>query len=258
MRVGVETVGTQGMKGKRVLVVGASSDLATALNEMLIEAGATVGLHYSSNPDALSAFTEGPNIIKLGKTLESAEDCHGLVDEFVEGAGGIDALVQLSGNFLRTEHWLEMGEDNWRYDLDTNLVHPFFLAQRAVRHMKQAGKGGRIILTSTASAAHGGGGTSMAYGAAKAAVECITKGMARDCAKDNILVNCIAPGFIKSKMHMVKMGRSEEQLRERVQLIPLKRSGTREELGGSVMFLLSEHASYITGQVIAVSGGDWL
>ena len=113
-------------------------------------------------------------------------------------------------------------------------------------------------MTSTASATHGGGTTSLAYGIAKAGVECMVKGLARDCAKHNILVNAIAPGFIMTKFHTERMKRSSEQLKERIELIPLKRAGTVREIAGVILFLLSEDASYITGQVITVSGGDWL
>ena len=133
---------------------------------------------------------------------------------------------------------------------------PFFLAQRAILHMKNSG--GRIVMTSTVSAAHGGGSTSLAYGVAKAGVECIIKGLARDCAKYNILVNAIAPGFFLTKFHTEKMERTKEQVQERIKLIPLRRAGTTEELARTVMYLLSEGASYITGQVIAISGGDLL
>ena len=113
-------------------------------------------------------------------------------------------------------------------------------------------------MMSTVSASHGGGATSLAYGVAKAGVECVVKGLARDCAKYNILVNAIAPGFFLTKFHTEKMKRDQEQLQERAKMIPLKRAGTTEELAGTVMYLLSEGASYITCQVIAVSGGDWL
>ncbi len=86
----------------------------------------------------------------------------------------------------------------------------------------------------------------------------MVKRLARDCAKYNILVNAIAPGFFLTKFHTEKMKRTQEQLQERIKLIPLKRAGTTDELAGTVMYLLSESASYITGQVLAISGGDWL
>lgn len=245
------------IKGKRILVVGASSDMAFSLNGMLIKGGASVGLHYNKNASALKEYEENSRIKKFQKNLDSSSLCYGLVDEFVAWAGGIDCLIQLSGDILEPVHWEKLSEKHWHYDLNANLLIPFFLAQRAIKHMKDEG-GGRIILMSTASASHGGGSTSLAYGVSKAGVECMVKGLARDCAKYNILVNSIAPGFIKTKFHTKRMLRTEAQLEERVNIIPLKRAGTTEEIAGTILFLLSEYSAYITGQVITVSGGDWL
>ena len=244
------------LERKKILIVGASSDLAVSLNETLYNSGNTVGFHYNTNDKPLSKYDEGEKVKKFQKDINSSLVCFQLVDDFVKWAGGIDCLIQLSGGIKKPANWEELTEKEWSYDLSVNMTMPFFLAQRAILHMKNSG--GRIVMTSTVSAAHGGGSTSLAYGVAKAGVECIIKGLARDCAKYNILVNAIAPGFFLTKFHTEKMERTKEQLQERIKLIPLKRAGTTEELAGTVMYLLSEGASYITGQVIAVSGGDWL
>ena len=244
------------LERKKVLIVGASSDLAVSLNETLYNSGNTVGFHYNTNDKPLSKYDEGEKVKKFQKDINSSLVCFQLVDDFVKWAGGIDCLIQLSGGIKKPANWEELTEKEWSYDLSVNMTMPFFLAQRAILHMKNSG--GRIVMTSTVSAAHGGGSTSLAYGVAKAGVECIIKGLARDCAKYNILVNAIAPGFFLTKFHTEKMERTKEQVQERIKLIPLRRAGTTEELAGTVMYLLSESASYITGQVIAISGGDWL
>lgn len=244
------------LKNRKILVVGASSDIARELNRLLAASGAKVGLHYNSNAAFASLYDGNVSVKTFKKNLSSLGACHELIDEFAVWAGGIDSIIQLSGDIKRPVHWESLTENDWNYDLEMNLTMPFFLAQRAVHYMKE--NGGRIIFTSTASAAHGGGASSLAYGAAKAGIECITRGIARDCAKYNILVNAIAPGFIKTKFHTEKMQRTEKQLEERAKLIPLRRSGTTAEIAGSIMFLLSEESGYITGQIIAVSGGDWL
>lgn len=244
------------LKGKKILVVGASSDIAVDLNRVLYQSGATIGLHYNKNAAALSGYKEDNRLKKFQKNLTSSKTCFKLIDDFVNWANGIDYLVQLSGDINRPVHWRDITEDDWAYDLGINLVMPFFLAQRTAMHLRQ--KGGRIILMSTASASHGGGAMSLAYGTAKVGIECIVKRLAMDCAKHNILVNAIAPGFVKTKFHTEKMKRTEEQLKQRVELIPLKRQGTTKEIAETIIFLLSGGASYITGQTIAISGGDWL
>ena len=244
------------LERKKILIVGASSDLAVSLNETLYNSGNTVGFHYNTNDKPLSKYDEGEKVKKFQKDINSSLVCFQLVDDFVKWAGGIDCLIQLSGGIKKPANWEELTEKEWSYDLSVNMTMPFFLAQRAILHMKNSG--GRIVMTSTVSATHGGGSTSLAYGVAKAGVECIIKGLARDCAKYNILVNAIAPGFFLTKFHTEKMERTKEQVQERIKLIPLRRAGTTEELAGTVMYLLSESASYITGQVIAISGGDWL
>jgi len=244
------------IQGKRILIVGASSDLATDLNQTLCARGAKLGLHYNNNKKALSKYRESGLLRKFKKNLNSAISCRKLVDDFVGWAGGIDAIVQLSGNINRPIHWEKLTEKDWKFDLEMNLIMPFFLARWAADHMKS--KGGRIVLISTASAAHGGGSTSLAYGAAKNGIECLAKALARDCAKYNILVNVVAPGFIQTKFHTKKMKKTKRQLEQRAKLVPLKRSGTKREFAGAVNFLLSDDSAFITGETITVSGGDWL
>ena len=241
---------------KKILLVGASSDLAGSLNETLYKTDNIVGFHYNTNEKPLLKYDEGEKVKRFQKDINSSLACFQLVDDFVAWAGGIDCLIQMSGDIKKPVDWEELTEKEWSSDLSVNLIMAFFLAQRAVSYMKESG--GRILMMSTVSASHGGGATSLAYGVAKAGVECVVKGLARDCAKYNILVNAIAPGLFLTKFHTKKMKKDQEQLQERAKMIPLKRAGTTEELAGTVMYLLSEGASYITGQVIAVSGGDWL
>ncbi len=245
----------------RILIVGASGTIGSTLLRLLAAEGATIGAHYYQHKAVLEQTARACRLassrVKLfGADVRGQRQCHALVDAFVEWAGGIDSLVQLSGDVRNPCAWEVLSESDWLADLNVNLSGPFFLVQRAMRHMRE--HGGRILLTSTASAKHGGGRTSMAYGVAKAGIECLTKACARDGAAHGILVNAIAPGFIESRFHAQRMRRTPEELARRATLVPLKRAGKPEDVARLIRYLLSPEAAYITGECIAVSGGDWL
>ena len=244
---------------KRILIIGASGDLGFAVLRMLAGYQVLIGAHYNRNKARIEKFSKNNHRAKI-KTfkgdLSSQTESRKLVKSFIQWAGGIDCLVQLSGSVKTPKDWEILDQNSWDRDIAVNLSGPFFLAQEAMKHMKT--KGGRVILTSTASAIHGGGKNSMAYGAAKAGLECIMKGLAREGAKYNILVNAIAPGFIMTKFHREQMKRNPKELEARAKLVPLKRAGYPDDIANMVAYLLSPLSNYITGQVIVVSGGDWL
>lgn len=165
-------------------------------------------------------------------------------------------LVQLTGDVERPVFWNRISEKEWNMDLATNLSGPFFLAQSAMAHMGKTG--GRIVMTSTASAKHGGGGKTLAYGVAKAGVECLIKGLARAGAPNGILVNGVAPGFIPTSFHTDRLKRTSADLKKRARMTLLKRAGRPEDVAHCILYLLSEGGNFITGECISVSGGDWL
>lgn len=240
----------------RVLVVGASGGIGRAVVAALLEAGASkVGAHHHRGGARLKG------LLAVGRTrvkafpsdLTRAESAAALIANFARWAGGIDALVVLSGGATPALS-AAVTPKQWRADLELNLTTPFFLAREAMKRMRS---GGRVVLCSTASAAHGGGPDTLAYGAAKAALECVVKGLARDGAPRGIRVNAVAPGFIKTGFHE-RLGRSAERVAARAKLVPLGRAGTPEEAAAAVLFLASPSSSYVTGHCLAVSGGDYL
>ena len=241
--------------GTRLLVTGASGGLGSVLVDMLLEGSdCLVGAHGASKEYP----RRDGRVIPLKRTFESEPDCAALVDEFADRAGGIDALVVLSGAIGFSGHWNHMSGSEWEREIDVNLNHPFFLARAAMRKMKDQGTGGRILLTGTESALHGGSPVSFPYGVAKRGTECLVQGLAREGAPDGILVNGLRLGFIRSGFHERWHAKTEKDLAERAELVPLKRGGEPEEAAALMVWLLSGWSAFMTGQMVALTGGDWL
>jgi len=241
--------------GQRILITGASGGLGRALTAMLLKGSdCTIGAHGRSQRHP----SDDPRILALQKSFTCEADCAALVDEFVASCGGIDGLVILSGAIHYSGHWKDISGAEWDNELAMNLDQPFFLARRAMRHMKESGKGGRIVLTGTESALHGGSATSFPYAIAKRGTECLVQGLAREGAPDGILVNGVRLGYIASGFHQRWHRRTEAQMHERAEMVPLKRGGHPDEAAALMIYLLSGWAAFITGQMIPLTGGDWL
>ena len=241
--------------GMRILIAGASGGLGIALVHMLLEGSeCTIGAHGSSKDFP----HDDPRILPLRKRFESEQDCVALVDEFANRAGGIDALVVLSGAIHFPGHWNDMTGADWEREIDVNLNHPFFLARAAMGRMKEHERGGRILLTGTESALHGGSPVSFPYAVAKRGTECMVQGLAREGAPHGVLVNGLRFGFIKSGFHQRWHSKTEKDMAERAEMVPLKRGGEPDEAAALMVWLLSGWSTFVTGQMVALTGGDWL
>ena len=241
--------------GSRILIIGASGGLGTSLMAMLLEGSdCVIGAHGNT----VTVDAGNPRLHPLSGTLDGEADCSRLVSDFAAVAGGIDALVMLAGGLTHVEHWNDLDEADWRRDIDLNLNIPFFMARSAMQAMKEQRTGGRIVMTGTESALHGGSAQSFPYAIAKRGTECMVEGLARDGARHSILVNGVRLGYIASGFHQRWAGRDDSHMRERAGMVPLKRGGHPDEAAALIVYLLSGWASFITGQMIPLTGGDWL
>lgn len=242
--------------GTRVLVAGASGGLGQALLAMLLEGspGITVGAHGATKLPAC----DDPRVIPLRQGFQSDADCIALVEDFAAKAGGIDALVCLTGGIHFSGHWQDMPADLWQKDIEVNLNQPFFLARAAMARMKAQGTGGQILLNGTESALHGGSALSFPYAVAKRGTECLVQGLAREGAPDGILVNGIRLGYIRSGFHQRWHNKTPADMEARAQLVPLKRGGDPAEAAALMIWLIGGWSRFITGQMIPLTGGDWL
>jgi|ETN01SMinimDraft_1059929.scaffolds.fasta_scaffold24731_1 3-oxoacyl-[acyl-carrier protein] reductase len=246
-----------GLKDKKVLVTGATGGIGNCLIKMFAEKGAILGIHYYRNQKMAKSLSR--EIEANGGKSECfqadllSNSTPSLFHDFIESFGGIDVLVNNAGGILDFKEFLELDEFSWNKTHRLNTQAPFFLAQQAFANMKENG-GGKIINVSSIAAKYGGSSKSLHYGAAKAALESVTVGLARAGAQYNILVNAVRGGFIDSPLQQRLI--KEKDLKERIDLIPLKRAGKPEDIAGAVVYLASEAGDFITGEIMTVSGGD--
>ncbi len=241
--------------GQKVLITGATGGIGSALVKLLLNSedcligahGHTKKLDWNNN-----------RVIPIYSEFTGEKSCSSVLEEFVKKAGGLNAIIILSGAIKFSGHWKNISEAGWDEEMKQNLYYPFFLARKSMEHMRDSSLGGKIILTGTESSLHGGSDLSLPYAVSKRGTECLVQGLAREGAKHNILVNGLRMGYIKSGFHERWHGRTNKEMEKRANLVPLKRGGHPDEAAAMIAYLLSAFGDFITGQMIPLTGGDWL
>ncbi len=191
----------------------------------------------------------GRRALALSVDVSRGEAVHGFVDEVVKVFGRVDILVNNAG-VTRDNLLIRMTEEQWDEVLTTNLKGAFLFGKAVARPMMKQ-RGGSIVQISSIIGLIGNAGQCN-YAASKAGLIALTQSMAKELASRNIRVNAVAPGFIVSQM----TNALPEALRTKMLgEIPLGRFGAGEDIANAVVFLASEDASYVTGQVLSVNGG---
>jgi len=176
-----------------------------------------------------------------------------MVEAVVRELGGIDILVNNAGMYPRVS-MLDMRESDWDFVLDINLRGSFFCAQAAARAMIASGRTGSMI--NLASSAVAGAVRGVHYSASKGGVVTMTRAMALELAPHRIRVNAIAPGLTDTAQP--RYGNTEEEIRARAKAIPLGRMADPADIADVAVFLASDYARHITGQVLHVNGGSYM
>jgi 3-oxoacyl-[acyl-carrier protein] reductase len=244
------------LSGKTAIVTGGSQGLGACTSQLLADAGANVVINYLCDLEEINRGRAEQIVRKIGEKAVMMEadvrDPRSVINMFnktIERFGALNIIVNNAGiNRDRTAK--KMSQEEWQSVIDTNLTGTFNVCREAAKRLAD---GGRIVNLSSLSSIIGLFGQ-VNYAASKAGIIGMTRVLSRELAKRQITVNAVAPGVVLSEMGMtIPEGIRAQMLKS----IPLGRFGEPEEIASVILFLCSDFASYVTGQVIHINGG-WI
>ncbi|MCW2965658.1 MAG: family oxidoreductase [Actinomycetia bacterium] len=237
-----------------MLVTGGAKGIGAATAKRFASEGATVFIaDFDETAAQETAEAIGGHAVRCDVT--DREDVEAAVEAAVSHGGSLDVLVTCAG-IIRDNMLFKMSDEDWDGVIDTHLKGTFFAARAAQKHMVEQKSGKMVLISSTSALGNRG---QVNYSTAKAGLQGLTKTLAIELGPFNVNVNCVAPGFIATAMTQQtaeRMGVSFEQFAAAVsEQVPLKRVGQPEDVAGTIAYLCSDDASYVSGQVIYVAGG---
>jgi NAD(P)-dependent dehydrogenase (short-subunit alcohol dehydrogenase family) len=243
-----------GLEGRGILVTGAAGGIGRATADLLARCGArimAVDLDEGAVTEVVAALP-GEDHVAAGWDLADPAGHESLITTAVSALGSLWCLAHLAGVLHRQSDLTAVSEQDWDRQLDVNLKATFFLCRAAAEAMREHG-GGSIVTFSSQGAMTGGFGGSVVYNTAKGGVITLTRGLARTYGPHGVRVNCVAPGQIETPMLATGL---DPVVRDRLMAdTPLGRLGRPAEVAPVVVFLASDHAAFVSGATVNVSGG---
>ncbi len=240
------------------LITGASAGIGAACAELAAKRGYDLLLTYLSDgtgAEATRAMAEaaGARVVLVQADVGKPDDIDRIYATLDAEFGRIDALVNNAGAIDSIARLTEMDHARLTRIFAVNVIGAMLVAKGAVQRMEEQGDGGAIVNVSSAAARLGSGGQFVDYAATKGAIDTFTKGLSDEVAPGGIRVNAVRPGIIETDIHG-KAG-APDRAGELGPMTPMRRAGSAAEVAASVLYLMSDDASYITGAFLDVSGG---
>jgi 3-oxoacyl-[acyl-carrier protein] reductase len=249
------------LAGQVVLITGASTGIGAAAARAFGANRAKVAVHYNASREpaeqvAADIRAAGGEAITVQGDVTSSEACRAIVEKTVTHFGRLDVLINNAGGLVQRVPVEQLTDELFDQVLHLNVRSALACIAAAVPHMRKAG-GGAVINVTSVAARHGGGTGAVLYAGSKGFVSTMTRGLAKELVKDGIRVNAVAPGVIYTPFHERY---STPQLLEAFKAtIPMNRIGTPDECSGAFLYLASRQMSgYVTGQILEVNGGQYM
>lgn len=234
---------------RKILITGGSRGIGAACVEAFAALGDRVFFIYHQNHEAAKYVTERTGAEACAADLSDPDDVRRAVECAISALGGIDVLVNNAG-IAQISLMQDVSDADWRRMVDTNLSAAFYVSRAVLPQMLK--QGGGVIVHIGSMWGKTGASCEVAYSAAKAGIRGLTQSMAKELGPSNIRVNCVEPGVIETEMNAAL---DEETRRTLADETPLCRIGVPQEVANAVVFLASDAASFITGQILGVDGG---